>query len=228
MRAQNGRLEVYLTSVTRLGGVVFIVLMMLLPGLAAKRGAGARTVSQGGQGESGGQRPVGAAAGLGSRVACDRTGESELTIACGYGGAEGDGEQNGEPLIAIERFVISFHPKSEGPMRVELAFSNRGKSAMKQARAVYMAIDDDEGNNYLRRELKLVDLDEVDPGESVTFSEQLLSAAYMPGHYVVHLWIPNPDPALKFNPRYNTLLANAGISDAASGLNTIAGFTVGK
>jgi hypothetical protein len=63
-------------------------------------------------------------------------------------------------------------------------------------------------------------------GERRTFSEELLVAIFRSGHYIIHLWIPDPDPAKKFNSANAFLLSNVGVADPATGLNTLADFAV--
>ncbi len=94
------------------------------------------------------------------------------------------------------------------------------------AYAVYLAIDDESGNNYFRRQLANVDLRKVTPGKRLTFSERLLMPALRPGRYTVQLWIPRPDPSLQFDPAQNFLLSSRGMADPKSGLNKLATMTV--
>lgn len=111
-------------------------------------------------------------------------------------------------------------------MRVELTFTNASEHAISQARTVYIAIDDESGQNHIRRQLPLVDFTKFVPGKPITFSEVLRAPAFQPGHYSIYLWIPSSDPSLKFDATHNFLLSNAGVPDEKSGLNTIATFTV--
>jgi hypothetical protein len=39
----------------------------------------------------------------------------------------------------------------------------------------------------------------------MTFSDQFLAPALQPGRSFVRLWIPDPNPALKFNAAHNFL-----------------------
>lgn len=111
-------------------------------------------------------------------------------------------------------------------MRVELTFTNASGHAISETRTVYIAIDDDAGENHIRRPLPRVDFTKLVPGQSTTFSDVLRAPAFQPGHYKIYLWIPSSDPSLKFDATRNFLLSNSGVPDEKSGLNTIAAFTV--
>jgi hypothetical protein len=107
-----------------------------------------------------------------------------------------------------------------------LTITNRGTTAISEARTVYIAIDGADGKNFLRRALPSVNLNKVAPQQTAAFSETLLSPAFPPGTYTIQLWIPSPETSLKFDPSHNLLLANIGVPDSATGLNTLATFTV--
>jgi hypothetical protein len=111
-------------------------------------------------------------------------------------------------------------------MRVELTFSNAGAAKMAEVRQMYLAVDDAEGHNYIRRPLPHADLRRLAPGEHQTFSDRLLIPALRPGSYIIHLWIPDPNPSLQFNSAHNFLLSSADVPDRKTGLNTLATFTV--
>jgi hypothetical protein len=112
-------------------------------------------------------------------------------------------------------------------MLVELMFTNEGTLPIMEGRPVYLAIDDDTGHNYLRRLLPHVDFSELAPGEPLTFSDHLLVGAFRPGHYTIELWIPDPDPSLKFKSVHNFLVSSEGVGNPTTRLNILAEFTVG-
>jgi hypothetical protein len=74
--------------------------------------------------------------------------------------------------------------------------------------------------------LPSVDLSKVSPQQTVVFFERILSPAFPRGTYTIHLWIPSLETSLKFDSSHNLLLANIGVPDSATGLNTLATFTV--
>ena len=63
-------------------------------------------------------------------------------------------------------------------MKIGLTITNRGPGAISEARIVYIAIDGDDGKNYLRRPLPHVDLSKIAPQQTIAYSETLLSPAF--------------------------------------------------
>jgi len=160
---------------------------------------------------------------------CQTTNESEVTITCKYAAMpRGTSNGQGEHRFLLDRFAVSFEASEESQMRVSLTFTNDGTSSISEGRTVYLAVDDNAGRNYIRRALPHVDLRKIGPGGSLTFSDSFLAGVLAPGHYVFHLWIPSSDQRLKFDSRYNLLLASEGVPDASSGLNTLAQYAVGR
>jgi hypothetical protein len=167
----------------------------------------------------------------GSGPGCQTTKEKEdITITCNYAtkprsaSNRADSNRTGDLTIAVRRAVLSFGPTDSSNMEVELTFTNIGAKPISQARAVYLEIDDDAGNNHTRRELPSVDFRKLRPGQSLTFSEELRIAAFPPGHYRIFLWIPDPDKSRMFKAEHNALLANSS-ADVKTRLNTLADFT---
>ena len=108
-------------------------------------------------------------------------------------------------------------------MQVDLTFANLGDSVFRENRIVYLAVDDINGKNYIRRPLPHVDFRELAPETSKTFREILLVPALRPNKYSVRLWIPSSDPDSKFDRNHNLLLAGTVIDQST---NLIAAFTV--
>lgn len=158
---------------------------------------------------------------------CDVSGATKITITCNYTGAPQDANAaNAIPRIVLNHAMISFETNNESHMKIELTFTNQSAAAISEARTVFIAIDEPGGKNHLRRPLPQVDLRKLASHQTLTFSETLLSPAFPRGDYVVHLWIPSADPALKFDAAHNLLLSNVGVPDSVTGLNTLASFTV--
>ncbi|HTQ59755.1 MAG TPA: hypothetical protein VMI32_06010, partial [Candidatus Solibacter sp.] len=80
--------------------------------------------------------------------------------------------------------------------------------------------------NHIRRPLPHVNLKTLTPDTPTTSVDQFLAPALQPGRYFVRLWIPSPDPKLKFDAANNLLLGNEEVADRASGLNRIAVISV--
>jgi hypothetical protein len=158
---------------------------------------------------------------------CETTGTKKLTVACAYTPSlSADANGGTAPRIILNHAVISFIPSDESPMRVELALTNDSGSKISDQRGVYLAIDDDKGENHMRRLLPHVDFTKLEPDRLSTFEETLLAPAFSPGRYVISIWIPSTVPSWKFQSRHNFLLSSIGVPDAATGLNHIAEFVV--
>lgn len=158
---------------------------------------------------------------------CDIAGTKAITITCHYSAlAVTEPGGNREPRIVLNDAVLSFKTRDDNYMHVILTFTNDGKTTISDAHPVYLAIDDEMGNNYVRRLLPHVDFRTLLPGIQQSFSERLLAPALQPRRYIARLWIPNPDPSLKTDPAHNFLLTSVGVPDSESGLNLIANFSV--
>ena len=136
-----------------------------------------------------------------------------------------DGPQK-EPQIVLDHAFINFDAKHESHMHIDLTFRNAGKTALTERRTVYIQFDDDTGQNYIRRPLPHVEFQKIAPGETRTFSDTFIAPALRPGRYLIRLWMPNPDPALKFDASHNLLLSNAVVVEPATRLNQIGAITV--
>jgi hypothetical protein len=158
---------------------------------------------------------------------CQTTGDDEITITCTCATRPLSGPNDKRDLkIALNRARVSLKTNDANDMHMEMTFTNVGGAPISDALTVYLAIDDDAANNYVRRVLPTVDFRKLMPGKPLSFSETIRVAAFPPGRYTIQLWIPDPDPALKFNPAHNFLLRGAGVAKRATGLNVIARFTV--
>jgi hypothetical protein len=158
---------------------------------------------------------------------CRVTGASELTITCSYAaGSSFDADAKPAPRIILNRAVITLIPSDGNPMRIELTFTNGTARKIADRRTVYLSIDDEKGQNHMRRPLPQVDFTKLEPGRLTKFQETLLAPAFSAGSYIVSIWIPSIDPSLKFDPTHNLLLSSKGVPDRATGLNRVAEFAV--
>jgi len=158
---------------------------------------------------------------------CVTIGVTELTITCSYtAGSSVGADSRTAPRILLDRAVISFIPSDESHMSIELTFKNDTGSKIADHRTVYLAVDDERGENHMRRSLPRVDFTKLEPGRLMQFQEVLLAPAFSPGPYIVSIWIPSTDPLLKFDPAHNFLLSSNGVPNPATGLNQIAKFAV--
>lgn len=158
---------------------------------------------------------------------CEAAGRKEITIMCDYAATPRAPSDDGKTTrIVLNRILISFQPTDESHMHVNLTFTNGGRTRISRAHVAYLVIDDDAGLNHVRRVLQQVDFRKITPGRRLAFSEWLLISSFRPGHYTIYLWIPDPDPSLKFIAAHNFLLSSVGVADPQTGLNTLATFTV--
>jgi hypothetical protein len=158
---------------------------------------------------------------------CEAIGTGDLTITCAYTACSSvDADSRTAPRIILNRAVISFIPSNESLMRVQLTFTNDSRSKIADQRTVYLAIDEEKGENHMRRSLPHVDLTKLEPGKPTKFQETLLAPAFSRGQYIVSIWIPSSDPSLKFDPTHNFLLSSNGVPEPGTGLNQIAKFAV--
>jgi hypothetical protein len=159
---------------------------------------------------------------------CQATGKAEIRIDCAYNTAHANeaSEEQKEAEILLDHARITFEPAHESRMHIELTFTNKGSIALAEARTVYIEFDDEAGENHIRRPLPHVDLKKLESGATMMFTDQLLAPALQSGHYRVYLWIPNPDPRLKFDATHNLLLGNEGVPERGNGLNQIAVISV--
>jgi hypothetical protein len=158
---------------------------------------------------------------------CETIGTNELTLTCAYSASSPvDADSRTAPRIILNRAVISFIPSNDSHMRVELTFTNESGSKIVDRRTAYLAIDDDKGENHMRRSLPHVDFTKLELDKPVAFQETLPAPAFSPGTYLILLWIPSTDPSLRFDPKHNFLVSSNGVTLPASGLNQIGKFTI--
>jgi hypothetical protein len=153
---------------------------------------------------------------------CESAGDVSIVLECSFP-AKSVKRRQPSTQIGLTRAVIRFRPEEESEMQVDLTFANLGDSVFRENRIVYLAVDDINGKNYIRRPLPHVDFRELAPETSKTFREILLVPALRPNKYSVRLWIPSSDPDSKFDRNHNLLLAGTVIDQST---NLIAAFTV--
>jgi hypothetical protein len=158
---------------------------------------------------------------------CSPAGKQQITFRCNYAATPLSASKKlTDARIVLNHALLSFSADDESYLTISLTFTNAGRTRVSDRHRVYLAIDDDAGANYLRRELPAVDLNQIAPGERITFSERLLSPAFRPGHYRISVWVPSEEPGLQFDTTHNFLFSSAGVTDLSTGLNTLGTFTV--
>jgi hypothetical protein len=156
---------------------------------------------------------------------CKAAGKSEITIKCEYKAMPRSSlDSKTKPRIALNRSVFWFKTKDDSLMHVELTFTNEDATRISDVRSVYLAIDDQRGQNHMRRALPHADFSKIEPGQTLTFQDTLIAPAFSQGQYTISLWIPASDPSLKFDPAHNLLLNSRDVANPVTGLNTLATF----
>jgi len=159
---------------------------------------------------------------------CEVSETQEIKITCTYTATPRSSKQGAdEQRIVLNRATLSFGTKRDSYMLIDLTFTNEGTSLTSGPQTVYLSVDDESGQNMVRRVLPKTDFSKLSPGVPTKFSERLLIGGFRPGRYTISLLLPNPDPSLKNDPRRNILLSNDRVADPATGSNTIARFKVG-
>jgi hypothetical protein len=161
---------------------------------------------------------------------CDTVLEVETHIKCTYSAAplSDPGTKTGSRIVLNgARMSFGSTKKGEqGDFDLELTFTNEGTDQVSPGLKVYFEVDGDTGRNYIRRPLPDLVLSDLAPGERRTFSEEIDVGYFRIGHYTINLWMPDPDPALKFNSAHNFLLSSVGVPDPTTRLNKLADFTI--
>ena len=152
---------------------------------------------------------------------CTAAGEAKIVIRCAYTATpRPSSESHVDPRIVLNRAELSFSADEESWMVVDLTFTNDGPLRPSSNLTAYLAIDDEQGSNYLRRPLPAIALHRLAAGHRGSFSDRLLAPALRPGNYILHLWIFDKAPS---DPESHTLLlSSSGVSDLKSGVNTLA------
>jgi hypothetical protein len=158
---------------------------------------------------------------------CSPAGKEQIAFRCNYAATPHSGSETGSGArIVLNRAMLLFTVNEEGHLVIHLTFTNAGRVRLSERPRVYLAIDDDAGANYLRRPLPAIELSRIAPGKQITFSDQLLSPAFRPGHYRIAIWVPSAEVSLQFDPAHNFIFSSAGVADLSTGLNILGTFTV--
>jgi hypothetical protein len=158
---------------------------------------------------------------------CLVQGGRKITITCDYKPIPVDSRPaTGSAAIALNHAELAFETRDDNWMSLELRFTRLDSTPTSEAHLVYIAIDDEFGNNYIRRPLPDVNLSGLEPGLSTEFKERLILPALRPGHYQIKLWMPSAEPMNRFEAAHNLLVSSFGVADEKLRLNTIAAFVV--
>lgn len=158
---------------------------------------------------------------------CEVAGTRQLHIVCEFTPVKEESFPPGSAgLVAITYAELTFGTRDENWANITLKLMKLNDAAFSEEHLVYLEIDDDAGNNYIRRLLPGVKLSALAAGKPGEFTEHILFPALRPGHYEVKLWMPSAEPKNKFSPAHNLLVSSIGVGDEATGLNRLAAFSV--
>jgi len=75
---------------------------------------------------------------------CETAGRSTITLECDYSQVFADRDDK-QARMALDRALITFGPRDESYMHVDLTFTNIGKTRFAEAWRVYIEFDDERG-----------------------------------------------------------------------------------
>jgi hypothetical protein len=136
------------------------------------------------------------------------------------------------PQISLLSAQSKVQVKAGNNLRVDLKFTNFGYSSLFVKHPVYAVLTDANGNLLPASQFAPVrldlDLTQIAPGKTVNATTSL----YIPPALVstpnvkLALWMPDPDPVLSHDHRYNYLLDNGSVPDPTTGLNFLFALTI--
>ncbi len=123
--------------------------------------------------------------------------------------------------LVLEESRAQRKVRAGGVLEVEVALSNRGFAPLYNARDVEFVLQNEE-SSALFTFAQDVDPRAWKPGQQYVFNTRLALPADLPkGSYRLALFLPDPSPRLRWDPRYAYRLANENMWDAESGLNAL-------
>jgi hypothetical protein len=106
-----------------------------------------------------------------------------------------------------------------GELVVALDLANAGYAAPYNARPIYLVLRKGSVRHQVR--LTAEDARTLQPGRSTLWARLRVPANLAAGDYDLAVWMPDAAPTLADDPRYAIQLANAGVWEAATGLNVL-------
>lgn len=121
--------------------------------------------------------------------------------------------------FVLEQLEHSGEVRPGGALHLTWTLQNKGYGAIFNARPLQVVLES--GATKLTATLGSVDVRRWEPGAVSGDVRLRLPASIPPGDYKVSLALPDADAALGAKPLYAIQLANAGVWDAASGVNVV-------
>ena len=130
------------------------------------------------------------------------------------------------PQISLLRATTDAQPRAGSTVHLTLTLTNYGYSRLYVKHPVYAVILDSQGRPLPSVSPVAIDITKVLPGSTVNGSAAVTIPALLPssGQLCLALWMPDPNPVLAMDHRYNYLLNNAGVPNTTTGYNVIFSF----
>ena len=132
------------------------------------------------------------------------------------------------PQISLLSATTDVSPRAGSTVHLTLALTNYGDSSLYVKHPVYAVVLDSYGNPLPSASAAPVALDitQIQPGSKVNASATVPIPRLLPssGKPSLALWMPDPDPKLAVDHRYNYLLNNEGVPNPATGYNVLFSF----
>ncbi len=130
------------------------------------------------------------------------------------------------PQISLLTATTDAQPRAGSTVHLTLTLTNYGYSRLYVKHPVYAVILDSRGKPLASGSPVAIDITTVLPGSAVTASADVTIPALLPssGQLTLVLWMPDPNPMLAIDHRYNYLLNNAGVPNTTTGYNVIFSF----
>lgn len=130
------------------------------------------------------------------------------------------------PQISLLNATTDTLPRAGSTVRLTLTLTNFGYSRLYVKHPVYAVILDSRGKPLPSATPVPIDITKVSPGNKVSASADVSIPALLPssGQLSLALRMPDPNPALATDRRYNYLLNNAGVPNTTTGYNVLFSF----
>jgi len=130
------------------------------------------------------------------------------------------------PQISLLSATTDVLPRAGSTVQLTLTLTNYGYSRLYVKHPVYAIVLDSRGRPLPSISPVPLDITQVTPGSKVTVSANVTVPLLLPssGKLSMALWMPDPDPTLAMDHRYNYMLNNEGVPNTASGYNVLFSF----
>jgi hypothetical protein len=133
------------------------------------------------------------------------------------------------PQISLLSVKSKMQVKAGNNLRMHLKFTNLGYSSLFVRHPVYAVLTDTNGNPLPQFDpVRIsIDLTQIAPGKVGDATAQInIPSSLETQNVFMALWMPDPDPELAQDHRYNYLLNNASVPNPATGLNVLFPLTI--